>query len=119
MLNRILHPGQQKLCELSKAIESWENDAVLDENRNSKTVDDDIKAGIIQHMCPEALRTHLFLNASRLTDYLSIREEIMSYLENKNLPHDNKGTPMEMGSWKAGKSGGKGGKGGKGSPQKT
>ena len=44
-------------------------------------MDDDIKSGALQSMCPEGLRTHLCMNSKRLQDYAPVRAEIIAYIE--------------------------------------
>eukprot|EP00971_Amphidinium_carterae_P209370 4153076-Amphidinium_carterae.1 len=51
------------------------------------------------------LKEHLILNASKLKDYLAVREEVRSYLE-----HIQNSTPVPMDIGAFGKGGGKGDK---------
>ena len=44
-------------------------------------MDDDIKTGALQSMCPESLQTHLSMNSKRLTCYTEVRAEITPYIE--------------------------------------
>ena len=107
LMSSILSPGSFKVNELLAAIERWEEQVRQFERRRNaygerKPIDDEIKAGILQQMCPENLRNHLYMNASRFRNYLEIRTEIISYLEARN--QNDVASPMDVGSmWKGGK----------------
>ena len=103
IMSRILNPGQFKLAELSQQIEIWEEAVRQYENRastpeNPVKLPEDIKEGVITDMCPEILKTHLQLNASKFEDYAAIRDEIMVFLEAKHAQGDAKATPMDIGA---------------------
>ncbi len=67
------------------------------------TLPDDIRQGIIVEMCPDHLKGHLQLNASKFDDYDDIRLEIMSFLEAKHAQTDTKSVPMDVGYYDKGK----------------
>ena len=129
LMTSILSPGTFKLTELSAAIEKWEESVRQFERRKNSTgerkaMDDEIKSGILQQMCPDSLRNHLYLNASRFKSYIDVRTEIISYLEAMNTA-GAPGSPMDVGSmyrsaegWKGKGSKGKSGKGFKGKQDK-
>lgn len=120
IMGQILYPGQQKLHELSAAIERWEELIRTYEGRSQTKVPDEILGGILVEMCPEALRNHLYLNANKLKGYDEVKEEIVAFLETRHGNATGAGqgpTPMDIGAMTKGQ-GGKGtGKGnsGKGS----
>ena len=120
IMGQILYPGQQKLHELSAAIERWEELIRTYEGRSQTKVPDEILGGILVEMCPEALRNHLYLNANKLNGYDEVKEEIVAFLETRHGVATGAGqgpTPMDIGAMTKGQ-GGKGtGKGnsGKGS----
>ena len=51
--------------------------------RSSTRLPDDIKSSILVEMAKGVLKEHLILNAAKLKNYDSVREEIQCYLENK------------------------------------
>ena len=100
VMSKILNPGSVTLKDLSDHIEMWEKDILTFEQRSGETVPDSFRAGIIQEMCPDKLKEHLLLNASRFLTYNAIRLEIINYLEAKFASGDStKATPMEIGSF--------------------
>ena len=118
ILSKVLHPGQSKMPDLSRAIERWIADVQRYEERSGKRLDEDIRASVIIEMTPNPLQQHLILNQSRLGTYANILTEISAYLEHRfeseAVNNDNGPSPMDVGSLvpKGGKKG-KGGKGGK------
>ena len=85
-LSQLLNPEKVKLEDLGSAIETWEEKVRAYEARRGpdgerKEMDDDIKTGALQSMCPESLQTHLSMNSKRLTCYAEVRAEITSYIE--------------------------------------
>ena len=107
LMSTILSPGTFKVNELLVAIERWEEQVRQFEKRKNaygerKQIDEEIKAGIMQQMCPDSLCNHLYMNASRFRNYNEIRMEITSFLEARN--QSDTATPMDVGSmWKGGK----------------
>ena len=82
----LLNPEKVKLDDLGAAIETWEEKIrAYEQSRGPdgerKEMDDDIKSGALQSMCPESLQTHLSMNSKRLKDYASVRAEITAYIE--------------------------------------
>ena len=87
-MSQVLHAREHKLDELKGAIEMWEQDVRLFERQRRPEgeplpLDGDIKASILQDMCPRDLREHLLMNASRLQTYDQIKEEIFTYLDGR------------------------------------
>ena len=85
----VLKPPECKLDGLMSGIECWEKEVREFEKRRNPDGDpipleDDIKSGVLQEMCPAQLRDHLMLNGQRLKGYTDIREEIVSFLEARN-----------------------------------
>ena len=118
-MSSILSPGHFKLTELGSAIERWEEHVRSYERRrdaagNRSQIPEEIKTGILQEMCPDVLKTHLFLNGTRLNTYVAVKGEITSYLEAKSAQQSS-ATPMDVGSLAKGAKG----KGGKGSEVKS
>ncbi len=88
LLREIINPGRKTLEELSGAIEKWEKLIARYERLKGtcgirKKVDDDIKMGALEAMCPASLETHLQMNRTRLNAYEIVREEVRLYLESK------------------------------------
>ena len=100
LMSKILNPGQVTLKDLSDHIETWEKDLIVFEQRSGEDISDTIKIGILQELCPEALKEHLMLNASRFNTYDTVRLEIMNYLETKfaSKQDSHKATPMDVGN---------------------
>ena len=74
IVSMLLNPEKVKLDDLGAAIETWEEKIRAYEQRRGpdgerKEMDDDIKSGALQSMCPESLQTHLSMNSKRLKDY--------------------------------------------------
>ena len=94
---RIAQPGVAKSIEqASKMLEQWESSIRDYEQKRKKVVDEELKCAVVVEMMPKDLRLHLQLNARTLTDYNTIRQEIVSYLEaRKVLPGDGV-TPMDL-----------------------
>ena len=85
----VLKPPECKLDDLMSGIECWEKEVREFEKRRNPDgepipLEDDIKSGVLQEMCPAQLRDHLMLNGQRLKGYTDIREEIVSFLEARN-----------------------------------
>eukprot|EP00435_Cladocopium_sp_Y103_P038376 s510_g10.t1 len=138
MLRHILNPNKvNKLEELSNAIEQWEEQLRLYENRKRSDgtrhqLDEEIRISVLEHLCPTELERHLQLNRSRYNTYQDVREEVSLYLETRlgarlkigdaSHPGDES-VPMDIGAFGKGKKGkgkskskdskgkGKGGKG--------
>ena len=86
LMKAVLYPGQAKLEELFGHIDRWEELVRQYETRRDSAgqrqqIPEDMKMGVLQEMCPEVLQTHLYLNASRLVTYLSVKEEIIGFVE--------------------------------------
>ena len=84
-LSSLLNPEKVKLDDLGSAIETWEEKVRAYEARRGpdgerKEMDDDIKTGALQSMCPESLQTHLSMNSKRFRSYVEVRAEITSYV---------------------------------------
>ena len=109
MLMQVLQPPMCKLPDLSAGIEQWEETVRKYEDRDKEKLPDKIRRGLLIQMCPQSLRDHLLMNSSKYTNYLDVRREIMSCLEEKHTMTDTS-TPMEIGSLKKGDKGGKGSK---------
>eukprot|EP00435_Cladocopium_sp_Y103_P060831 s663_g22.t1 len=61
---------------------TWENRIVDYEVRpGAEKVSDAMRMAALVHMCPNKLREHLQLNAGRFTNYVDLREEVFSYLD--------------------------------------
>ena len=102
ILSKVLHPGQSKMTDLSRAIERWIADVQRNEERSGKRLDEDIRASVIIEMIPNPLQQHLILNQSRLGMYTNIFTEISTYLdhrfESEAVNNDNGPPPMDVGS---------------------
>ncbi len=113
LLKKVLHPQQCSLDKLREGLESWENLKRKYEERRKKQLEDDIRRSCLQQMCPNRLQDHLDLQASRLTDYDSMKHEILAYIENVETRKEAKtgSDPMDVDSLAKGKGKGKDAKG--------
>eukprot|EP00959_Pyramimonas_sp_CCMP1952_P148482 3106537-Pyramimonas_sp.AAC.1 len=75
ILMRVLNQPEQKLENLSSAIEAWTQDITRYQQRAKKTIDDDIKTAVLISMCPNPLKQHLQLNQNRFDFYDDVVEE--------------------------------------------
>ena len=100
LLKKVLHPQQCSLDKLREGLESWENLKRKYEERRKKQLEDDICRSCLQQMCPNKLQDHLDLQASRLTDYDSMKHEILAYIENVETRKEAKtgSAPMDVDS---------------------
>ena len=113
LLRKLTHPEQASLENLRKHIEEWEHSLREYEDRTGKNLEDDQTALFITNMCPESLRDHLEIQASRLNTYDLIRKEVDAYLESRSAREAGGATAMDIGSFTKGhkgksKGGGKG-----------
>ena len=113
LLKKVLHPQQCSLDKLREGLESWENLKRKYEERRKKQLEDDICRSCLQQMCPNKLQDHLDLQASRLTDYDSMKHEILAYIENVETRKEAKtgSAPMDVDSLAKSKGKGKESKG--------
>eukprot|EP00972_Heterocapsa_arctica_P060938 8988103-Heterocapsa_arctica.AAC.1 len=86
---------------LSCAVERWEESVRSYERRHDgqgrrTEIPDEIKTGILQEMCPEVLRTHLYLNSSKFNDYRTIRNDIQNYMEVRQGQAAGGAMPMDI-----------------------
>jgi hypothetical protein len=110
---QILMPGSFKYSELSSAIERWEEKVRIYEGRSKGQVQDDVRCGVVIEMCPDKLKEHLYMSSSKLSSYVEIKREIVTFLETQHVKSEIKDTsgPMDIGSVFEGKSKGNKGKG--------
>ena len=80
LLKKVLRPQQCSLDKLREGLESWENLKRKYEERRKKQLEDDICRSCLQQLCPNRLQDHLDLQASRLTDYDSMKHEVLAYI---------------------------------------
>ena len=75
------------------------------EERRKNSLEDDICRSCLQQMCPNKLRDHLDLQASRLTSYHQVKSEVLAYLENVETRKEAKSgaVPMDVDSLPKGK----------------
>ena len=113
LLKKVLHPQQCSLDKLREGLESRENLKRKYEERRKKQLEDDICRSCLQQMCPNKLQDHLDLQASRLTDYDSMKHEILAYIENVETRKEAKtgSAPMDVDSLAKSKGKGKDSKG--------
>ena len=69
IVSSLLNPEKVKLDDLGTAIETWGEKIRAYEQRRGpdgerKEIEDDIKSGALQSMCPDTLQTHLSMNTS-------------------------------------------------------
>ena len=99
LLKKVLHPQQCSLDKLREGLESWENLKRKYEERRKKQLEDDICRSCLQQMCPNKLQDHLDLQASRLTDYDSMKHEILAYIENVENKEGSQNRFSTNGCW--------------------
>ena len=82
-LMKIANPQENiPLDKLAAEIVVWENRIVDYEARpGAERVSEQMKMAAMIHMAPAKLREHLQLNAGRFSNYVDLREEIFSYLD--------------------------------------
>ncbi|CAK0851674.1 unnamed protein product [Prorocentrum cordatum] len=107
ILMRVLNQPEQKLENLSSAIEAWTQDITRYQQRAKKTIDDDIKTAVLISMCPNPLKQHLQLNQNRFDFYDDVVEEVTQYLETRRAGQLDKPVPMDIGSLQKGAGKGK------------
>jgi len=74
LLRKIMSPKQSSLEKLRSALEEWEVDVKLYEERSGKTWDAEHKILAITDMIPTSLRVHLDLQAARCNTHELIRK---------------------------------------------
>merc|ERR1711989_296680 len=67
LLNALTQQKSVPIEDLSHTLDKWLSKPKTYEDRANAKLQDDLKMTIIQNMCPDALRTHLELNCSRIT----------------------------------------------------
>ena len=82
-LMKIANPQENiALDKLAAEVVAWENRIVDYEARpGSEKVSEQMKMAAMIHMAPAKLREHLQLNAGRFVNYVDLREEVFSYLD--------------------------------------
>ena len=99
MLQSILRTPEATLEKLSSAVVQLEKKIRAYEKRQGKSLDEDIKTSTLTEMCPDPLKSHIYLNSRHLDTYAKVRVEVMGYLESRSLRFDVFGDR----SFKAGK----------------
>ncbi|CAK0844667.1 unnamed protein product [Prorocentrum cordatum] len=107
ILMRVLNQPEQKVENLSSAIEAWTQDITRYQQRAKKTIDDDIKTAVLISMCPNPLKQHLQLNQNRFDFYDDVVEETTQYLETRRAGQLDKPAPMDICSLQKGAGKGK------------
>ena len=77
VLRKLTHPTQVALGNLRATIEEWEANYREYRDRTGKDLDDDQKSLNVQDMCPDSLRHHLEVQASRLNTYALIPQKLL------------------------------------------
>ena len=95
ILGVLIQPGAVDAPQLNSHIAKWEERLRVYERRAGQPMQEDIKAQVLVSMTKGALKDHLTLNANKMKTYLSVREEIQSYLESKV---NDMASPMDVGS---------------------
>ena len=89
LLRSVLSPSRVgRVEDLSAAVESWEEQVRLYEQRRKPdgsrpTLDEDIKVAILESICPVEVEKHIQLNQARFADYDEVRTELSTYLETR------------------------------------
>ncbi|CAJ1332079.1 unnamed protein product [Effrenium voratum] len=76
-----------KESEFSAALQEWEGDVdkYAAEYGADRAISDEDKKALLVTECPPALRQHLAMHASSLTDYAQVRATVVSYLQAKRV----------------------------------
>ena len=81
LLSRILNHGTVKVHELSRAIEQWEERVRSYQSRVRERISDDVRSRSLTEMCLERIKTHIHINLTRLADFVAVRSEIETFLQ--------------------------------------
>ncbi|CAK0857324.1 unnamed protein product [Prorocentrum cordatum] len=94
---KIAQPGTAKTVEqASKMLEQWEAQIRDYESKRKKVVNEELKCAVLTEMMPKEVRLHLQLNARTLTDYTTIRQEVLSFLEARKSHTSDGSVPMDV-----------------------
>ena len=77
-------------------LEQWESSIRDYEQKRNKVIDEELKCAGVVEMMPKELRLHLQLNARTLTDYVTIRQEVVSYLDAQKVLSTDGVQPMDV-----------------------
>ena len=99
-MSQLIQPGSYDVRELNSAMNKWEEKVRLYEKRSGTKLPEDMKSAILTEMTKGSLKEHIILNAAKLKDYDSVREEIRCYLEGK---WNSEPSPMDIGAFGKGK----------------
>jgi hypothetical protein len=76
VMSQLIQPGSYDVRELNSAMNKWEEKVRLYEKRSGTKLPEDMKSAILTEMTKGSLKEHLILNAAKLKDYDSVREDI-------------------------------------------
>ena len=124
LLRFIINPGRCTLNDLQGALERWEEQvnkytSSQDKSGKRRELPEDIKMAALESLVPSDLENHLQMNATKFEDYLTMRTEVIRYVEAKAgakvkdvkiQQHDKTrdGDPMDVDALMKGKGSGKG-----------
>eukprot|EP00971_Amphidinium_carterae_P214592 4258425-Amphidinium_carterae.1 len=96
--------------KLGETIEQWEKEVRDHEKVSKKTLDEEIKIGVLAYLAPDKVSEHLFLFAEKLQSYADARKVVFELLDAQRAQQAAGVVPMDIdGLGKGGK--GKDGKG--------
>ena len=92
----------ESILQTTEAVERWECDVREYEQRFGKTLDEDVKIGVILALAPLQVQNHCHLNSHILRSYAQVRTMLFDYCR---AQADTDAVPMDLSML------GKGGKG--------
>ena len=119
----LLHPKRaESMLQTTETVERWECDVREYEQRFGKTLDEDIKIGVILALAPSQVQNHYHLNSHTLNSYAQVRTMLFDHCRAQADTAAGDVVPMDLSMWGKGKKskGDKKGKGnGKGKGKKS
>ena len=88
LLRLVISPGRSTYAELQGALERWEEQVQKytnskDKSGNRRLLPEDIKMAALESLVPTDLEAHLQLNSSKFDDYMTMRQEVVGYVETR------------------------------------
>ena len=109
----LLQPKRaESILQTTEAVERWECDVREYEQRFGKTLDEDVKIGVILALAPLQVQNHCHLNSHILRSYAQVRTMLFDYCRAQADTAAGDAVPMDLSML------GKGGKGKRGKGEK-
>ena len=74
-----------KNMTLLEKLENWEEQVRAYERRFDKVMDEDTKISILLELAPKAIEDYVLINSDKYTDYDTMREKLVSYLDTSTI----------------------------------